>query len=132
MAATPSIQSFIKDFYAASDVGPSGHTAYVSYYQPDCRLAMGPIDYEGHAGIQKFRETGWEKVATRKHTVLGTFTNPERPEEEVMLYGTVDYGFKDGTKKEGVEWAGRMELAKDSEGVLKLRYYEVYIVSYHS
>jgi hypothetical protein len=46
-----------------------------------------------------------------------------------MLYGTVDYGMKDGTSKDGIEWAARMHLVKTEKGDLKLKFYQVYIVS---
>ena len=90
---------------------------------------MGPTQYDGHAGVQAFREAGWEKVSTRKHTVQGIFPSPTKPDEELMLYGLVDYGNKDGSKKDGVEWAGRMTLAKDTDGSLRIRFYKVYFVS---
>lgn len=128
--ASGAVQSFIDSFYAASDVGPSGHQAYVEHYHPKCTLVMGPTEYRDHSGILEFREAGWEKVATRKHVVQGVYLG-EKGEHEVMLYGYVDYGFKDGSEKKGVEWAARMELTPDAQdqGKLKLHFYQVYIVS---
>lgn len=123
--------AFVEAFYAASDVGPAGHEDYVSYYAPDATLIMGPTQYKGHSGIRNFRETGWEKVATRKHICKGTFFNGAKPDKEIMLYGTVDYGFKDGTQKSGVQWAARMLLTHsimDKEPP-KIAFYQVYIVS---
>jgi hypothetical protein len=127
--ASAAVNQFAKDFYAASDVGPSGHQAYVDFFTPKATLIMGPTTFEGHEGVMKFREAGWEKVATRKHTYKGIYPNPEKPEQDVMVYGTVDYGMKDGTKKEGIEWAARMDLTKDAQGNLKLQFYQVYLVS---
>lgn len=123
------LQQFVRDFYAASDVGPSGHSAYVDLYTPETTLIMGPTEYKGHEGIRQFREAGWEKVATRKHVVGGIFLSPSKPDEELMLYGTVDYGMKDGTSKLGVEWAARMLLSKNDDGRYKVKWYQVYIVS---
>lgn len=75
-----------------------------------------------------FRKAGWEKVETRKHVYKGVFPSAEKPEEEIMLYGTVDYGMKDGSVKNGVEWAALMNLTK-VEGEYKLKKYQVWIVS---
>jgi len=124
------VANFVKEFYAASDVGPTGHQAYANLFTQDAVLIMGATQYDGHDGVLRFRETGWEKVETRKHTVFGVFVRPDTASsEELMLYGTVDYDFKDGTQKEGVEWAGRMQLMKKSNGAYRLKFYQVYIVS---
>ena len=127
---SPALQKFVDGFYAASDVGPSGHQAYVDYYAPDTDLVMGPNQFKGREGVMKFREAGWEKVATRKHVCKQVFPNPEKPEQEFMLYGTVSYGNKDGTSLDGVEWAARMVLDKPvSANDAKIQQYRVYIVS---
>ena len=48
-----------------------------------------------------------------------------------MLYGTVEYGLKDGGS-DGKDWAGRALLVKrgeeDSNG-WRMRFYQVYLVS---
>jgi hypothetical protein len=129
------VQLFIRNFYAASDVGPAGHKEYVNFYTPDTLLVMGPTEFEGQEGVLRFREAGWKDVATRKHTVKGTFIDAKSSPmtinavPQVMLYGTVDYGMKDGTSKDGIEWAARMHLVKTEKGDLKLKFYQVYIVS---
>jgi len=48
--------------------------------------------------------------------------------DEMMLYGTVDYVLKDGTKK-SVDWAARAHLVKN-EGVVKMDFYQVYLVNF--
>lgn len=128
MAISQGLSDFIRAFYAASDVGPSGHEAYVSHYTDDTTLIMGPTEFKNKEGVMKFREAGWEKVETRKHIVNGIFPSSDKPEEQVMLNGTVDYGMKDGTSKSGIEWAALMNLTKEN-GEYKLQKYQVWIVS---
>ena len=127
MSVPGPIRDFVDSFYAASDVGPSGHQDYIDHFLPESVLVMGPTEYDGHQGIMRFRETAWEKVARRKHIVKGTFINPDN-DKEVMLYGLVNYAMKDGSTKDGVEWAARMVLADASSGKLGLQFYQVYIV----
>ena len=76
--------------------------------------------------ILAFRKGLWEKVNSRRHKALKIF--PFGPgTDEVMLYGTVDYGLKDG-KKASVDWAARAHLVKE-DGVVKMDFYQVYLVS---
>lgn len=126
MPVSAAVSNFVSELYRASDVGPEGHDAYVDLYLPNATLVMGPATYEGHEGIKQFRVGGWEKVASRKHICKGIFQG-ENP-DEVMTYGTVDYGFKDGSKKEGIEWAARL-LVDQSSGSPKIKFYQVFIVS---
>jgi len=44
-----------------------------------------------------------------------------------MIYGTVDYVLKDD-RKSSIDWAARANLVKDG-GVVKMEYYQVYLVS---
>jgi len=127
MSVSPAVSNFVTDLYRRSDVGPEGHDAYVDLYLPNATLIMGPATYEGHDGVMKFRVGGWEKVATRKHVCQGIFVSPTNP-DEVMTYGTVDYGFKDGTHKSGIEFAARL-LLDQSGAEPKIKFYQVYIVS---
>lgn len=70
----------------------------------------------------------WEKVSSRCHKPLKIF--PFGPNgDEVMLYGTVDYGLKDG-KNASVDWAARAHLVQE-EGTVKMDFYQVYLVSLH-
>ena len=126
MTVPTHLQTFVDKLYAASDVGPSGHSAYVDLYVPDATLVMGPATYKGHDGIRAFREAGWEKIATRKHVCQGVYLDPTDP-NGLMTYGVLDYGFKDGSKKEGIEWAGRLVLDGGKEP--KIKFYQVYITS---
>jgi hypothetical protein len=127
MSVTPQVASFVKDLYARSDVGPEGHDAYVDLYLPDATLVMDKVQFDGQAGVRKFREAGWEKVATRHHVCKGIFPSPSNP-DEVMTYGTVDYGFKDGSKKDGIEFATRLVMDQSGKEI-KIKFYQVYIVS---
>jgi len=66
----------------------------------------------------------WEKVATRKHKPIKVF--PFGPNsDEVMLYGTVDYGKKDGTNAT-VDWSARAHLVKEGSE-MKMDFYQVYL-----
>lgn len=78
------------------------------------------------ADIIALRHAMWEKVATRKHKPVKVF--PFGPNShEVMLYGTVDYGKKDGGSST-IDWAARAHLVKQ-DGDLKMDFYQVYLVS---
>jgi len=67
----------------------------------------------------------WEKVASRHHKPLKVFPYGSKA-DEVMLFGTVDYGLKDG-RKASVEWAARAHLIKKNDTV-KMDFYQVYLV----
>lgn len=68
----------------------------------------------------------WEKIVRRKHTALKVF--PFGPDaNEVMLYGTVQYGLKDG-REATVDWAARAHLVK-KDGAVMMDFYQVYLVS---
>ena len=79
----------------------------------------------------------WEHIASRSHHPLKIFPfgkiNEGAAEAEVMIYGTVEYGFKAGGS-ERKEWAARVELVReeaggDGEGEWAMRFYQVYLVS---
>ncbi|TXT15110.1 uncharacterized protein COLE_01303 [Cutaneotrichosporon oleaginosum] len=122
---SPKISSLVQRLYSASDVGPAGHQHYVDLYAPDATLVMGPATFHGHDGILGWRQKGWEAVAGRTHICQGVFAgkNPN----EVMMHGTVAYDMKDGTRKEGIEWAAR--LLTDGGDEPKIKFYQVFIVS---
>jgi hypothetical protein len=69
----------------------------------------------------------WEKVSSRKHTPIKIFPFGAWS-DEVMLYGTVKYEFKEGGEKE-VEWGARANLEKGEDGKVRLAFYQVYMVS---
>jgi hypothetical protein len=71
------------------------------------------------------RKGMWEHVASRRHVPIKIF--PFGPNaDEIMLYGTLAYGLKNGKSAEA-EWAARANLVKDGSSV-KMSYYQVYLV----
>lgn len=72
----------------------------------------------------------WEKVAKRSHVPKQLFGLGKGSEEEVMLYGTVDYTLKDG-RGTTVDWSARAHFVKEGEE-LKMDFYQVYLVSFFS
>lgn len=73
----------------------------------------------------------WELISSRSHHPVKIFPFGEisdgSAEAEVMIHGTVDYGFKAGGR-ERKEWAARVEMVR-GEGGWKMRLYQVYLVS---
>ncbi|KAL1409424.1 hypothetical protein Q8F55_003407 [Vanrija albida] len=128
MPAPPAIQAFVDKLYAVSDVGPdakaSSHDDYADLFTPDAVLIMGQNTFEYRAGILAFREAGWTKVATRKHVCRGIFVT-DKP-NEIMTYGDLDYGNRDGSSTLGVSWSGRLQLVEVG-GELKIAFYQVWI-----
>lgn len=79
--------------------------------------------------ILALRKGMWEKVATRKHKAIKIF--PFGPNsDEVMLYGTVQYGLKTGGES-GLDWAARAHLVTN-DGKVMMDFYQVYLVSVHA
>jgi hypothetical protein len=69
----------------------------------------------------------WSAVARRLHRATKIF--PFGPNSnEVMLYGTVEYGLKDG-RSTVLDWAAHAKLVK-VEGHYKLDFYQVYLVCF--
>lgn len=67
----------------------------------------------------------WEHVASRSHKPEKIF--PFGPNaDEVMIYGTVSYGLKNGKSNE-ITWAARAHLFKDGAD-WKMDLYQVYLV----
>lgn len=130
MSVPAPIIEFVNALYSASDVGPKAdalaHQNYVDLFNKDATLIMGPTTFLGHPGVLQFRENGWKGVLTRRHVCKGIFINPSNA-NEVMTYGTVDYGMEDGSKVEGIEWAGRLELDQTGSKP-KIEFYQVFIV----
>lgn len=69
----------------------------------------------------------WEKVESRLHHPLKIFPFGGEDADEVMLYGTVEYGLR-GAGKKTVDWSARAHFVKP-DGRLKMDYYQVYLVS---
>lgn len=76
--------------------------------------------------ILSVRKGMWEKVSSRAHhpTKIFPFGSDS---DEVMLYGSVDYGFKAGGKA-SKHWAAHARMVK-VDGVVKMSLYQVYLVS---
>ena len=81
----------------------------------------------GKDDIFTMRKGMWDVVTSRKHTVYKVFPYGENA-TEAMLYGKVQYGFKDG-RETSVEWAARAEMVQD-EGKWKFKFYQDYLVSF--
>lgn len=69
----------------------------------------------------------WTSVASRKHTLhkIFPFGNDAT---EVMLYGSVELGMRSGSTVE-MDWAGRAQLVKESDGEYRMSFYQVFLVS---
>lgn len=69
----------------------------------------------------------WTSVASRKHTLhkIFPFGNDAT---EVMLYGSVELGMRSGSTVE-IDWAGRAQLVKESDGEYRMSFYQVFLVS---
>ncbi|OQN97541.1 hypothetical protein B0A48_16695 [Cryoendolithus antarcticus] len=128
------IASFFSDFYKISDT-EAAHEDYADALTSDGVLTMGSKRVTGRAGqslsspyILALRKAMWEKVSSRSHYPLKIFSFAPLSEEggEVMLYGTVDYGLRDGKKAEGIEWAARAKLVR-VEVRLRMSEYQVYL-----
>lgn len=66
----------------------------------------------------------WSTIASRSHSPMKIF--PFGPNStEVMIYGTVEYVFKEGGKAVK-DWAARAELVKTEAG-WKLGFYQIYL-----
>ena len=101
----------------------------LSHFNPDDEL----IPSHTAPQILQFRHSLWSgPVATRKHTINKIFPFGAFPfradSNEVMLYGKVEYGLKNG-KEVTVEWAGRAVLVEDEEknGTWRMGFYQVYL-----
>ncbi|KAG4030519.1 hypothetical protein MFRU_012g02520 [Monilinia fructicola] len=123
--AKEGIREFFEAFYRLSD-REGGHEEYADQFAEDAELVMGIKRVKGKEEILAFRKSMWEKVASRLHTAHKIFPFGQ-DSNEVMLFGTVAYGLRDGRKAE-VEWAGRAVLVQEG-GKWKLGFYQVYLDS---
>ncbi len=121
----PGIVSFLEKFYEVSDT-PSSHEEYADSFADDATFMIGVKQVKDKEDIYTMRKGMWEAVTSRKHTVYKVFPYGEKA-DELMLYGRVQYGFKDG-REVGVDWGARAEMVKDG-GKWKFQYYQVYLVS---
>lgn len=120
----PAYKKFFEDFYAVSDT-PEVHEKYAANFTDDATLIMASKTVNGRAEIIGLRKAMWEKVSSRLHSPLKIFPAGAKGADEVMLYGTVSYTFKDG-RKGSVDWAARANLVKE-DGKVKMKYYQVYL-----
>lgn len=76
--------------------------------------------------ILTLRHNLWTHVASRKHSPTKVFFGGPR---ELMLYGTARFVLRADADKQEVEvpWAGRVVFGEGEE--LKMRFYQVYLVS---
>ena len=65
----------------------------------------------------------WSAVATRLHRPMGVFPFDQHA-NEIMIYGNLDMGLKNGKKVDKIEWSARMVFAKESQPV-KMEFYQV-------
>ncbi|BCR84109.1 uncharacterized protein ACHE_11511A [Aspergillus chevalieri] len=121
---TSRILSFLSAFYQTSDT-ESAHDRYVSSFTDDATLIMGSKKAVGRDEIRTLRHGLWTHVASRKHAPTKVFFGGE---DEVMLYGTVQYVLRADAEKNEVEvpWAGRVVFAIDGEEV-RMKFYQVYL-----
>ena len=122
----PGIKSFLEKFYEVSDT-PSAHEAYADSFTTDATFQIGLKQVKGRDDIFTMRKGMWEAVTSRKHTVFKVFPYGEGA-TELMLYGKVLYGFKDG-RETTVDWAARAELANEGGDKWRFKFYQVYLVS---
>lgn len=122
----PGIVSFLEKFYEVSDTPPA-HEAYADSFTNDATFQIGIKQVNGKDDIFTMRKGMWDVVTSRKHTIYKVFPYGENA-TEAMLYGKVQYGFKDG-RETSVEWAARAEVVQD-EGKWKFKFYQVYLVSF--
>lgn len=123
----PRIPKFFEAFYATSD-NPSeaAHNEYADSFTKTANFVMGTRKADGYDQILEVRKGLWSgPIKTRKHTLKKIFPFGDNS-NELMLYGTVDYGLKNG-KSLTVDWAGRA-LMMEEKGKLKLGFYQVYLV----
>ena len=124
----PRVVPFFEKFFEVSDT-PSAHDSYVHSFFPDADFVMGTKATKGFDGILEIRKGLWSgPVQRRKHKLEKIFPFGEGgKEQECMLYGSVDYGLKNG-KEVTVQWAGRAVLG-EYDGGLRFKMYQVYLVS---
>jgi len=122
LQVAPGIKTFFEDFFRTSDA-PDDHEKYVDFFTDDAVFLMGTKKVSGRAEILEFRKSMWEKVATRLHSPIKVFPFGEGA-KELMLYGTVVYGLKDG-RGCVMDFAAKAEMVEVG-GEWKMGFYQVY------
>jgi len=115
---------FIRHFYETSDVNDRDFDVkYAECFVSEGILVMPAKRAVGAREIIALREGAWGDISTREHTVLGIV--PFRPHaSDVLLWGTVKYGMKDGSTKES-DWAAKGSFVR-VDGAVKWKDYKVY------
>lgn len=128
LSVSPRIVAFFENFYAISD-NPSTHEEYAQALSADAELIMGTKRGQGHDEILALRKANWAgPIASRRHVLHKIFPFAA---DEVMLYGAVTYGLKNGNEVT-VDWAARAvfeDVDTAAEGSLRMKFYQVYLDS---
>ncbi|KIW91045.1 uncharacterized protein Z519_07939 [Cladophialophora bantiana CBS 173.52] len=121
------IVPFFERFYHVSDT-PSAHDDYAASFFPDADFVMGSKSVKGYDQVLELRKGLWTgPIQSRKHKLEKIFPFGEGS-LECMLYGSVDYGLKNG-KQLTVEWSARAVLAEYEGKELRFKLYQVYLDS---
>ena len=88
------IKRFFEEFYQTSDT-PDAHEKYADSFTEDATLIMASKKGVGRQDILQIRKGMWEKVSARLHRPIKIFPFGAGS-DELMLFGTVKYTFKDG------------------------------------
>ncbi|EXJ71242.1 uncharacterized protein A1O5_05048 [Cladophialophora psammophila CBS 110553] len=121
------IVPFFEHFYHVSDT-PSAHDDYAASFLPDADFVMGSKSVKGYDQVLELRKGLWTgPIQSRKHKLEKIFPFGEGS-LECMLYGSVDYGLKNG-KQLTVEWSARAVLAEYEGKELRFKLYQVYLDS---
>lgn len=120
------IVAFYENFYAVSD-NPDTHEEYARSFTSTADIIMGTKAAKGYDEILELRKAIWAgPIISRKHILEKIFPFSEN---EVMVYGNVTYGLRNG-KEVTVDWAGRTVFEDaDGDDGLKMRFYQVYLDS---
>ncbi|KAE9379649.1 hypothetical protein N431DRAFT_541122 [Stipitochalara longipes BDJ] len=117
------IAEYFENFYKTPDT-PDAHEKYVESFTRSAIMIMASKISEGYDEILALRKGMWNAVSSRQHRIEKIF--PFGPNAtELMIFGTVAYELKDGTKAE-VPWGARATMAKESD-VWKMKFYQVYL-----
>lgn len=128
------ISIFLKKFYTLSDT-ESAHEEYSTAFTSPTHFQIGPMKpVSTHEEILQWRKSGWEKIGKRRHVIQDVFVHPDAEaagaggEHQIMLHGFVEFGFRDGNQGKA-SWGGRMVLQGTDSQELKIKSYDVWIVS---
>lgn len=78
------------------------------------------------------RQGMWDTVVSRSHHPIAVFPGSIKSsgELEIMLHGTVTYGYHDGRECKDIEFATRGLLVTEKDGkTVKWKRYQAYMVS---